>query len=161
MPSSREEYRRLTCPGCGWTDDLDTEKMYRWMVRHQKIRLGKDMEDEILYELFHGMLATFSCPECGVGGLTLKVVVDDFSDVDQRRCRGCAGIIPPMRIQYFPDTFYCAKCAEKVENGEDLPINAEFCPRCGGMMELVPVRRASGKTEFVWRCNRVPPCRLG
>lgn len=158
--NSQNEFRRLFCAACGWSDDLDTEKIYRWLERIGKIRPGKEIEDEILYELFHGLAPGFLCVKCGASGLSLEVKRDDFSDFDARRCRGCAGIIPPMRLEYFPDAVFCAKCAEKREKGEKLPIDAEFCPRCGEMMELVPVRRENGKTEFVWRCVSVPSCRL-
>lgn len=154
------EFRQLTCSACGWRDVLDTEKIYRWLTARGKIRPGRDVEDEILYELFHGLLPTFTCPECHNGNLAMEVVLDDFSDLDARRCRGCAKIIPEMRLQFFPDALYCAVCAEKVENGEDLPLNVEYCPTCGAMMELQPVRRANGKTDFVWRCTKIPPCRL-
>lgn len=163
MSFSREapaEFRRMACLACGWVDVMDTEKIYRWLASRGKIRAGKEIEDDILYELFHGLTPQFSCPKCGTGGLTLEVVTDDFSDLDARRCYGCAKVIPEMRLQFFPDTRYCTACAEKQENGEELPIQAEYCPRCGAMMELVPLRHGSGKKEFVWQCTRVPSCRL-
>ncbi len=154
------EFRQLTCPACGWRDVLDTEKMYHWLAARGKIRAGQDVEDEILYELFHGMLTGFTCPECKHGGLQLKIITDDFSDLDARRCRGCAKIIPEKRLLFFVDAHYCAPCAEKMENGENLPLEVEYCPTCGAMMELIQVRRENGKADFVWRCTKIPSCRL-
>ncbi|MDO4551688.1 MAG: TraR/DksA C4-type zinc finger protein [Planctomycetia bacterium] len=157
--NKQNEFRCLSCPDCGWHDELDTEKIYRWLVRIQKIREGREVEDEILYELFHGLSSQFVCPKCGQGGLRLEVKIDDFSDLDVRRCRGCAQEIPSARLQFFPETVYCTSCAEKLENGEPLPINAEFCPICGGMMELVPQRNQNGKLEFIWCCTKIPSCK--
>lgn len=158
MYEESAEYRKIECPKCGWKTLLDHDGVYEWMVAHRIFRRNHAVEDEILYELFHCMTSRYSCPECGAKDLRFSVVKDDFSDLDARRCRGCRNVIPRERLEFHPDTQYCISCARKLENGEPLPIQAEYCPVCGKMMELVQVKEGRN-VSFKWVCTTVPSCR--
>lgn len=149
------EFRKIVCQKCGWSTLLNSDGIRQWLVRHGKFGPNHDAEDEILYELFYANVGQYHCPDCYSTRLEISTVIDDFSDMEQRRCRGCANVIPRERLEILPETLYCAQCAEKRERGEALDLNVEYCPVCGSVMELVPVGNS-----FEWRCTRVPSCRF-
>ena len=136
-PMNPNEFRKIECLKCGWSTFLDTEGVFQWLVKHGVFGPNHDLEDEILYELFYGNAAKYRCPDCYAAELEISTVIDDFSDVEPRRCRGCADVIPPGR------------------RGENLDLNVEYCPVCGSVMELVRVGNS-----FEWCCTRVPSCRF-
>lgn len=158
MNEESAEYRKIECRNCGWETLLDLNGLEEWLIKNGIIKPNHSVDDELLYELFHTSLGRCFCPECGTANLEVSIVTDDFSDMEPRRCRGCRNIIPPERVMFFPDVQYCASCAEKIENGEPLPIQAEYCPVCGKMMDLVEVHEG-GKSYWKWICTAVPSCR--
>ncbi|MDO4570703.1 MAG: TraR/DksA C4-type zinc finger protein [Planctomycetia bacterium] len=158
MNEETAEYRKIECVDCGWSDMLDTEGVRQWLVRERKIAAHRDVDDDVVYELFHALFSTFRCPDCFSTRLTLEIVEDDFRDLDARRCRGCRNVIPARRLEIVPGAQYCVSCEEKRERGEALPIRAEYCPVCGSMMTLEKTLVGT-KTYYEWRCPKIPPCR--
>ncbi|MBP3695884.1 MAG: TraR/DksA C4-type zinc finger protein [Thermoguttaceae bacterium] len=158
MNEESAQYRKIECPQCGWKTLLDFQGVFDWLVKYRILKRNRGADDEIVYELFHAMTERYSCPECGAKNLRYRVMRDDFSDTETRRCLGCRTVIPPERTVYFPDVKYCAACAQKLERGEALPVRAEYCPVCGKMMSLVEVREGR-RTVWQWVCTTVPSCR--
>lgn len=157
MNKENAEYRKIECVMCGWDVLLDFDGVCDWLVRFGILKPNHDIDEEMAYELFHSMTDRFLCPDCASPKLEFSVVTDDFSDVEERPCRGCEAVIPRERLEVIPDAKYCVFCQEKLERGEPLPIQAEYCPICGRKMELVPVSGACG--DFKWVCVSNPPCR--
>jgi len=158
MHMESAEYRKIECTQCGWETLLDLNGIYDWLVKFGIIKPNHAIDDELVYELFHSLTDRYECPDCAGTKLKISVVVDDFSDVEERRCRGCRAVIPRERLAYVPDAQYCVNCQEKLENGEQLPLNVEYCPTCGRMMDLVEVHEGR-HVDFKWVCPSNPPCR--
>lgn len=158
MREETAEYRKIECTMCGWETMLDLDGVYDWLVSQGILKPNHAIDDELVYELFHSMTDRFLCPDCASPKLKFSVVRDDFSDLEERRCRGCRNVIPRERIAILPDVQYCVSCAAKLEKGEPLPILAEYCPICGKMMELIEVHEGR-RVEWKWVCTSVPSCR--
>lgn len=159
MHRNNAEYQKIECSECGWKTLLDFNGIFDWLVKYRILKRNSTLDDPLVYELFHSMSSRYKCPTCGGTKLRYSVEMDDFSDIDDRRCRGCGKVIPRERISRMPETVYCVPCAEKIERGEPLEIEAEYCPICGKMMDLVEFQDGKYKA-YHWVCPSVPPCRF-
>ena len=158
MHEENAEYRKIECTMCGWETLLDFSGVFEWLVKFGILKPNHDIGDDLVYELFHGMAERYQCPDCASPKLELSVVLDDFSDVEAQRCRGCEMVIPRERLEGVPGTKYCVFCQEKLDKGQPLPIQAEYCPVCGKKMELIRDHE-SRHGDFKWVCLSDPPCR--
>ena len=158
MHTESAEYRKIECTQCGWETLLDLNGIFDWLVKYRVFKPTHKIDDELVYELFHSLTDRYVCPDCGGKRLKISVVTDDFSDQDERRCLGCRKVIPRERLECVPDAKYCVSCQEKLENGEPLPLNVEYCPICGRRMDLVEVRDGR-HVDFKLVCPSNPPCR--
>jgi predicted RNA-binding Zn-ribbon protein involved in translation (DUF1610 family) len=126
--------------------------MADWLLRHRIIKSTRENERELLAELFRTSAARFACPQCGHDGLIASpsAPLDDEAWGLARKCETCGAPIPPERLEVFPDTRLCVACQNREERGE-LKGPAEYCPRCGSIMELSQAR--GGITRYVMSCR--------
>jgi predicted RNA-binding Zn-ribbon protein involved in translation (DUF1610 family) len=127
--------------------------MLRWLKSAGMVRRDTAPEPELLPELFRAAAAKFACPKCGRLGL---VAADAGEDDDEawgmaRKCVECGQPIPRERLEVFPGATLCVECQGKSDRGEPTG-EAEYCPRCGSVMQL----RQSGRgvTRYVMACPR-------
>jgi predicted RNA-binding Zn-ribbon protein involved in translation (DUF1610 family) len=127
--------------------------MTEWLLRHRLVKPTADLETGVLVELFRVSAGKFSCPQCGGAGLIAKPSepLDDEAWGETRKCESCGAPIPPERLEVFPGTRLCVACQNRDERGE-LSGPAEYCPRCGSIMELSQ-SRGSGITRYIMTCR--------
>ena len=119
------------------------------------VRRDAAPELDVLGELFRTTAVRFTCPKCQTVGLS---ATDAEADDDEawgmaRKCTECGQPIPRERLEVFPSAELCVACQGRSDRGEASGA-AEYCPRCGSVMTLRPVRR--GVTRYVMSC---PSCR--
>jgi len=114
----------------------------------------KEVEPEMLLELFRAFSSSLHCRDCNASGL---VVVQDEEEQNEREwgaapvCKKCAAPIPPERLEIFPDTDFCMQCQSSQERGEN-DEQREFCPYCGGLMSCRQTTRG-GLSKYAMRCQ--------
>lgn len=125
----------LRCKQCAverrWTEQQMLDRLQaRGMLRRES-----DPAPEMLLELFKNVVADVPCQDCGgLGAAVLDDWDDDWEDVV--KCKGCNDVIPPERLEVFPDTKFCPKCQVSNEAGQDPGEDCDYCPRCGAVMSL-------------------------
>jgi predicted RNA-binding Zn-ribbon protein involved in translation (DUF1610 family) len=158
MSQSSAEFD-LRCRACGWITICGPPQMIEWLSRHRLVKQTSIPEVDLLAELFRASAGRFACPQCGQSGLvtTPSEPLDDEAWGEARKCETCGAPIPPERLDVFPDTRLCVACQNREERGE-LTGPAEYCPRCGSVMELSQSRKV-GITRYVMTC-RACGCKL-
>jgi ssDNA-binding Zn-finger/Zn-ribbon topoisomerase 1 len=103
-------------------------------------------------------LPELSCDACGGKGLCRGEADDSAGDWQQAIvCEICRQPIDPDRLEMFPAARRCVRCQDAAERNA-LPTPAEYCPRCGSLLEL-RVSRGGGLTRYKLFCTGNPPCR--
>jgi hypothetical protein len=152
-------YLELRCRACSWRDLCGPEAVAAWLRKAKKLRAGRQPEQEILYEVFCATAGQLACPKCGAVGLVASPAPDDRADWPEARlCESCSKPIPKERLQALPGATRCAACQRDEEVGR-ASGEAEYCPRCGALMEL-RLSRSGGLTRYAMACTANPPCRL-
>jgi len=117
---------------------------------------------ELVAELLAANVSRLSCDACQALGLALNEPdQDEDDDGDWQQavvCEVCKKLIPPERVEVFPDAKRCVDCQSVADRGEDVE-EPEFCPKCGSFVEL-RVSRATGITRYKRFCTGSPACRL-
>jgi RNA polymerase-binding transcription factor DksA len=91
--------------------------------------------------------------------------LEDGHPITAAICQHCSRLIPPERIEVFPDAKYCVKCQELAdEHSGSIPLAPPTCPRCerkGIHSELV-YRRARDPAikGYFLGCSRYPHCQF-
>jgi DNA-directed RNA polymerase subunit M/transcription elongation factor TFIIS len=97
----------------------------------------------------------FPCTRCGATGLVWDDVSDDDADFDvetlARPCEVCRQPIPRERLEVYRQATRCARCQDQPAQPVDA---ADFCPRCGSVLEVRP-RRGAGVARYAQTC---PAC---
>lgn len=156
--SFNEQYHLLSCPACTWREECGHEGVLRWLRAAHKVRPGREPEPDILYEVFRGSAGQLTCPQCGQRGLSAREIEESDRDwPGSPLCAGCRRPIPRERWEALPGTRLCATCQQREETGGGAEA-AEYCPRCGSLMEL-RLSRSAGLTRYVMTCTANPPCR--
>jgi hypothetical protein len=145
--------RRVRCPECCWYAVWGPEQMLRALRSQGMLRRETQPAPEIILQLITVVLGQLTCPDCQSRQLALSPY-DDTEDSDwaeSRCCEVCRAAIPRERLEVFPRTRRCAKC-------QDQPVAAavedDFCPRCGGLLQL-RLSRSAGTSRYVSHC---PSC---
>lgn len=129
------------CAGCG--------RRTRWSFSEAGDRLrsmgmlkrSAPEDHDTLWELWRSSLARVGCEACAHVGLTLLDGAelqremrrpDDGDWPEARACQGCGCVLPPERLELFPDTTRCAGCVAVADEAADV----DFCPRCGAALQL-------------------------
>lgn len=156
MSQRGEISMELRCPACRWSQVCPAEAMANWLRAVGKLRPNRQVEEEILVEVFRASVPQFACPQCGQRGLTATPVAEG-SWPGPVRCEGCGKAIPRQRVAALPGVRLCAACQQAVESG-DTEVAGEYCPRCGARMKLT-LSRSAGVTRYELACTAIPPCR--
>src|SRR5262249_29801033 len=153
--ANSSDLAELSCPACGWSSVCGAGAMLDWLRSVKMVRRDTAPDPELLGELFLASAAKFACPKCGAVGLAAHAAEEEDDEAwgMARTCTSCGRPIPRGRLEVFPDTTTCVECQTKAERGEDA-APAEYCPRCGQVMQLRPTRTA-GITRYVLAC---PQC---
>jgi DNA-directed RNA polymerase subunit M/transcription elongation factor TFIIS len=147
---------RLSCAGCGWSNDCSAAEMLGWLRQAQMVRRDAAPEPELLGELFSAAAGKLRCPKCGHSGLAAAALADDEDDEAwgmARKCDVCGRPIARERLAALPDVRLCVACQASDDRGA-APSEVEYCPRCGSVMTLVARQR--GITRYELTC---PSCR--
>jgi hypothetical protein len=144
---------RIECSTCQATRGGELADVLR-AAGH--LRRKTDPEPEIMWEIINSAISSWVCTSCDAKTLVAKP--DNWEDegdgwLEARCCRGCRQVIPPERLEIFPDEMYCAPCRTKQENNPNGPDS--YCPHCGSITEI-RIRNRGGMTRYVEYC---PACR--
>jgi len=149
------ELAELACGKCHWTNACGPTAMLAWLRTVKMARRDTEPDLDVIGELFRAAAGRFQCPRCGSVGLAVRPC-DEENDEDwgmARKCEACGRPIDAQRLQVFPQTRRCVDCQARAEGGQD-DGPAEYCPRCGNVMQLRPSAR--GVTRYTLVC---PQCR--
>ena len=118
------------------------------------LRRAIDPEPEMLLELAKNASKSWSCEACQGQGLVFRTVQDDPGTWDDvHLCEACRKVIPPERVELFPQSTLCASCQRIVESGQS-PV-AEYCEKCGSILQIRTTKSA-GIARYTMYC---PACR--
>ena len=143
----------LICPSCNTSNICSVGEMKKWLMKHGKLRRTRDPELELIEELFLVSANKFTCDECGHVGMIVRAaeqLPDDEWDM-ARRCETCGQPISNERLEIFRNTRVCMSCKDDEERGHPHE-EPEYCPRCGGVMEMKP-EKGPGITRYEYRCR--------
>jgi hypothetical protein len=151
MPEPME----LLCTACGWSVSCGPTAMLERLRAVQMLRPGAAPDPELLPQLFIAAAAKSTCPDCGRMGLAaIRETQSDDEWPGARPCEGCGEPIGQERLLALPGARRCARCQQADESGQSSGA-ADYCPRCGSIMQLKPTRSA-GLTRYALFC---PACR--
>lgn len=148
---------QLRCPACAWQETVGPNRLLDRLRASGVLRRAKDPDESEIFELAQAVVSRWNCPECNHQGLTLVDAPNDDADADWGdgvACERCRAIIPAERVELFPNSKLCVKCQQSSERGDDSGA-AEYCPRCGSVLQLARSRR-DGISRYVMQC---PACR--
>lgn len=142
--------RRLTCPKCDWSRVFGPAEMKLELQQRGMQKRDPNPDYELILELFLHHLHSIPCPDCRTRGLLAGVPeTDEDADWgDARHCEICREVIPPERLEIFPDSTRCAACKDK----PSAPTADDFCPRCGNFLQ-VGQATGGGVSRYVMRCS--------
>jgi hypothetical protein len=140
----------LVCPVCQATELCGPSQMLARMRTISILRREAKPESSLIVELFRCSADKFTCHSCDAMGLTVREPADDGWN-DGRKCIDCSQLIPPERLEVFPDAVRCAQCESKQSGA--LEDQREFCPKCGEVL-VIRQRRGSGISKYEMSCPR-------
>ncbi len=133
--------------------------MAEWLREVGRIRPGREMEPEILYEVFRAAAAGLRCRQCGETGMAVTTAADERVEwPGAGTCAKCGRPIGRERLEAVPGATCCAACQNDQERGRSR-ADRDHCPRCGAPMEVRAVPHGRG-TRYVLACSANPPCPL-
>ncbi len=150
-----DHYVELKCQLCGASEVVGPEQMLQRLRDTGMLKREKEPDLDLVRELFTARLGQIVCGVCGGCGLSAETL-DEWDDDDwqvTRTCEVCHQMIPPERLEVFPNTRRCRDCQQSAERGEDSG-EPEYCPRCGSILVLRE-QSGSGITRYVMHC---PDC---
>lgn len=149
-------FLKWTCRACGGEEQSGRRDLIDRLRDLGMLRRDDGRNLGLLLELARSKSAEFACPACDAPGFLPQEVSgdDDFDDLPPPKpCMACGGMIPPERVELFPESDLCARCQEKVDRGESLSGD-DYCERCGS--PLVVRKTSAGVTRYQQVC---PNCR--
>jgi hypothetical protein len=150
----------IRCAACRFATMLDPAGAASWLLNAGRLRSHSEATRDELRELAVALAPQIACAECRELRLTAAIIADDPADwPEARRCDDCGELIPPERLEIFPNTRLCMKCQSRDDKGLS-PDAVEYCPTCGSPMALRPSRGA-GIHRYVMQCSGNPSCRRG
>ncbi len=156
----------LGCPHCNWQAICNQAEVEHRLRGLGLLRRAPHPPGELVAELLNANLSRLSCDACGNTGIVLARDHEDNNDDDRPSddwqqaivCEVCKKLIPPERVEIFPDARRCVDCQGLADRGEE-PQEPDFCPKCGSLVEL-RVSRGTGITRYKRFCTGSPACRL-
>jgi hypothetical protein len=158
----REEtwHIEIRCASCRFATMFDAAAIAVWLQEAGRLHRHSEATLDELRELALALAPQIACGSCGELRLTAALVEDDPNDwPTARRCEDCGQLIPPERLEIFPDTRVCTQCQSRDEQGSS-PDAPEYCPHCGSPLVL-RLSRGAGIRRYVMECSGNPPCRKG
>lgn len=150
MAASHFEIR---CQDCDAREVCGSEGLYRRLYEINMLRRAEDPDVELLVELFRSSLPRIACWDCGQFHLSFAPY--DPTDQDEwgegRACSECGAMIPPERVELFPQVELCVRCQQDEESGKGPKESDRYCPRCGAA--LVVKTSGQGITRYVLKCS--------
>jgi DNA-directed RNA polymerase subunit M/transcription elongation factor TFIIS len=144
-----ERLKTLSCEACGERKIVGPEEMLACLRAAGKLRRDASPDPNLVLELFQQQVANESCKNCGANSLSLANIETDADEWgDPVSCEVCNAIIPPERLEIFPNAKRCAACKDKPAVDED----PEFCPSCGGLL-VMRQRGGAGIVRYVMSCT--------
>lgn len=127
-----------------------------------RLRRDKEPDEATVAALLEADSRLMTCPTCKRRGLACREASEDDWEADDWQaavlCEFCRQAIDPERLEFLPATKRCADCQGKAEAGTLDEGEPEFCPKCGGLVEL-RVSRGSGITRYRRFCT-ASDCRI-
>lgn len=152
--SDNELHIDLRCSSCGWELEHNRAAVDARLRAAGLLKRNAHPSLEELRELLFGVAKRLPCPECGHVGLEARDAPEVEADWPGAvRCRQCKALIPPERLEIFPNATLCVTCQRGDERGVS-PDEPEYCPHCGTPMVVRPTRGA-GIRRYVQVC---PSC---
>lgn len=148
-----DQYIELRCAGCGNRLLVGVAQMVEHLRHVGVFKRQKDPAPQLVRELYTQQIPLLACSVCGQVGYD-QHSPDEFDDEQwgqDRKCEVCKQVIPAERLEVFPDSRRCTACQQSADQGEDT-AEIEYCPRCGGIMEL-RLRGGAGITGYAMRCS--------
>jgi len=156
---------RLSCPQCSWQALCNQAEVEHRLRELGLLRRAPHPPGELVAELLTANVARLRCDACQAVGLAISEPEENWGEDSDGGdwqqavvCEVCKKLIPPERIEVFPDAKRCVDCQGVADRGEDVE-EPEFCPKCGSLVEL-RVSRGTGITRYKRFCTGIPPCRL-
>ena len=150
-------FLELRCRKCLGSEVCSAAQMVAWLREAGRIRPGREMEPEILYEVFRAAAADFRCRKCGANGLAVTSAADERAEwPGEGTCAKCGRPIGKERLEAVPGTTCCAACQEDQERGRKRP-DRDRCPRCGAPLAVRAIPQGN-RTRYVLACSANPPC---
>lgn len=150
-------YLTWRCPVCRHSEPSGSETLIARLQSAGLLkRATREERSDLSYLLALAETASqrWHCPDCGASGVTVAEK-DASHDVDGGKpCAACGKLIPPARIELFPETSLCTSCQSTVDRG-GTPDTEEYCPRCGTRMQI-RAAGGSGVSRYALVC---PHCR--
>ncbi|HUY87803.1 MAG TPA: TraR/DksA C4-type zinc finger protein [Pirellulales bacterium] len=142
----------IRCAGCRWATMVDPAGAASWLSAAGRLRSHSEATRHELRELAVALAPQIACTNCGQTRLTAMLIEDDPAAwPEARRCDDCGELIPPERLEVFPETRLCTHCQGRDDRGLT-PDAVEYCPFCGSPMALRP-RGGTGIHRYVMRCS--------
>ena len=148
-------FLKWNCPVCGRDEQSGRKELIGRLRDLGMLRRDDGRDLGLLLELARSRAGDIVCPACDAPGyLPQETSGDEFDDTPPPRpCLACGNVIPPERVELFPESDLCARCQEKVDRGEALSGD-DYCERCGSPM--IVRKTSSGVTRYQQVC---PQCR--
>ena len=142
---------QLRCKSCGHAIDRSQTQMLELLWQQKMLRRASDPDPQVLEELYKAAGDRLPCEGCDRIGLFVEPAADEDDWDDARPCEVCNQPIPAERLEIFPDATRCAKCQDSQDQGVESDSAPEFCPRCGGLLQLRSARGA-GLARYEMHC---------
>jgi Zn finger protein HypA/HybF involved in hydrogenase expression len=153
----------LTCRNCKWRTVWGLDDAVARLRIIGQLRREREPDEQIVAALLMESAPRMTCPLCKEKALFARQSLESDNEADDWQaavlCEICREPIDPERLEAIPGTKRCAACATKAEAGQLEEIEPDYCPNCGGLIE-VRVSRGSGITRYKRVCTGDPPCRL-
>lgn len=148
--------KTLHCRKCSFRTIAGRDDLVGRLRLLGQLRRDKDPNDAIVEALLVEYARLMTCPTCKSTGLTVGDAEVEWDGGDDWQtaviCEICRNPIDPERLEYLPDTRRCIECQHKSETGTLPDEDPEFCPRCGGLVEL-RVSHSTGITRYKRFCT--------
>ncbi len=155
--------RELFCPECGFRTLLGFADAVAKLRIIGRLRRDKEPDVATVATLLEADAPLMTCPTCKRRGLVCREASEEEWQHDDWQaavlCEVCRQAIDPERLEFLPETKRCSSCQGKAEAGTLDEGEPEFCPRCGGLVEL-RVSRGTGITRYRRFCT-ASGCRIG
>lgn len=153
---------QLACLDCGYRTLLGHGAAVARLRLIGRLRRDNEPDEQLVATLLVADAPLMTCPTCKRKGLVAsEAEADEWESGDWQTatlCEACRQPIDPERLEALPGTKRCVSCQGKADAGKLDEGEPEFCPKCGGLVEL-RVSSGTGITRYRRYCT-ANNCRL-